>query len=200
MKQVTVNVYTFNELSEKVREKVKNRYYETTHTNEDFESILKYDWQEAFGNTKMPEIQYDFSCSQGSGVNLYTRDFDYITYGEYKYSKTGLDYYREASKILYDNCYALTLTCNQRYTYSLLDRDLPSALHEIVKEYPDNCQTLLKNFILTLFSDLKDFEKRIWAHGQDYFYDMSDEHYIGYLQDYYFLADGTDFLHYYELD
>lgn len=199
MKQVTVNVYAYNELPEKVREKVKDRYYEMTHTSEDFMDILQYDWEQAFGNTEMPQIQYDFSCSQGSGINLYTKEFDVLDYGEYKYQKTGLDFYREASKILNDY-HVITLSYNSRYTYSLLDRDLPSNLHEVIKSSPDNVQTLLKNFILTLFSDLKDFEKRAWAYGQDYFYDMSDERYIGYLQDYYFLADGTDFLHYYELD
>ena len=199
MKKATVNIYTFNELSEKVKEKVKERYYYMCHSTEEFDDILRHDWEEAFGNVKMPEIQYDFSCSQGSGVNTYTNDFDYSTYGDYKYRKTGFDYYREASKILYDNCYTLILTYNRSYTYSLLDRDLPFALYEIVENYPDNCQVLLKNFILSLFSDLKDFEKRAWALGQDYFYDNSDERYTDYLQDFYFLEDGTDFPHNCEL-
>lgn len=198
MKKVTVSVYTYNELTDEVREKVKERYYDMCHTNEDFDGLLKYDWEEAFGNTEMPKIQYDFSCNQVSGVNLYTMDFDYLSYGVYKYYKTGFDYYREASKILYDNGYILTLTLNHRNTSSLLDCDLPSALHEIVEDYPDNCQTLLKNFILSIFSDLKDFEKRVWAYGQEYFYDTSDELYADLLQDRYFLADGTEYSYAYE--
>lgn len=198
MKQITVNIYTYNELPDKAREKVKERYYDMCHNNEDFDGILQYDWIEAFGNTEMPEIQYDFSGNQGSGVNLYTKDFDYHSYSEYKYHQTGFDYYSEASKILYNNCYTLTLSCNQRCTYSLLDSDLSSALYEIVEEYPDNCQTLLRNFILSLFSDLKDFEKHICTLGQDYFYDMSDELYADFLQDHHFLADGTDYLDFYE--
>lgn len=200
MKKVTVTVYTYNELSERVREKVKERYYDMCHNIDDFDEILQCEWEEAFGNTKMPEIQYDFSYSHGSGVNLYTQDFDYISYGKFKYHQTGFDYYREASKILDDNCYTLELSYNQSYTYSLLDRDLPYALHEIVEDFPDSCQAILKNFILSLFSDLKDFEKRVWAYGQEYFSDMSDEHYTDFLQDHYFLADGTDVKHCYELD
>ncbi len=72
MKQVTVNVYTYKELPNKVREKVRERHYNMCHSNEVFEDILQYDWKEAFGDTKMPEIQYDFSYAQGSGVNLCT--------------------------------------------------------------------------------------------------------------------------------
>lgn len=193
MKQVTVNIYTFSELSEKVREKVKEQYYDMCHANEDFEVILHDSWEEAFGNIKMPEIQYDFSGSQDSGVNLYAKDFDYLSYGEYKYHQTGLDCYRECSKILYDNNYTLTLSYNQRYTCSLLDCDLSYALHEIAKDYPAACQTILKYFIISIFSDLKDFEKQVWAQGRDYFSDMSNEHYADFFQDYYFLPDGTVF-------
>lgn len=198
MKQVTFNVYAFNELTEKVREKVKERYYDMCHSNEEFNDTLQYDWKEAFGDTDMPEIQYDFSGSQGSGVNIYTESFDYFTYGEYKYQQTGFDYYRDASKILSNDYFILPLVYNERYTYSLLGRDFSEILRVIVEDFPDRYQCILTEFIKSLFKDLEEFETRVWSLGKNYFDDMTDELYAEYLQDYYFFADGKDYSDIYE--
>ena len=198
MKQVKVSIYKYAELTNKVREKVKERYYEKCHSAEDFDIVLRCEWEQIFGPTEMPEIQYDFSATQCSGVNLYTKSFDYFTYGEYKYQQLGFDYFRYASKILSDDYFVLTLTCNQYYTYSLLDRDLPAVLHDIVEDYPNKNQRILTNFITSLFIDLKYFENRVLELGNEYFDDMSDELYTDFLQDHYFLADGTEYSRTYE--
>lgn len=66
----TYNVYTYSELSEEAKEKVKQWYLDDPMRSENFYDIYMEDLRYIFPNSDL-KIQYSLSSCQGDGLNIY---------------------------------------------------------------------------------------------------------------------------------
>lgn len=70
----TYNIYTYPELSEEAKEKVKQWYLDDPCRSDDFSEIYTEDLKYLFPNSKL-KMQYSLSYCQGDDLNIYG-DFD----------------------------------------------------------------------------------------------------------------------------
>lgn len=200
------NIYKYNELSEKGKEKVKQWYLNDTDRTYIFSDMVNLDLQELFPNSDLT-VQYSLASCQGDGLNIYgkleAKDvFDCLEKGkagdQFKDLKDLLLTEKEKRTILHyaDYCGDINLPMNNRYCYSLADRievadDWSWELE--MNEYKNINYEVMNKFeklVRKMFSILnRDWEDR----GYEFFYEISDEDLDECCEanDWEFLEDGT---------
>lgn len=208
-KEVKINLYKFEELSEEVQEKIKQDYTTDKESNAYiFTENVNEQLHHFFPNSEI-EVQYDFGYCQGDGLNFYGELYFKDIFNAYKLldslknpftsdEEKTLEY---ISKFI-DTVY---LKENQNYTYSLIDQN--DFFEQITESYMldfDNPKTnycqceLIKKLdkeIKKIFDSLIDF---YYKAGEKYFYEVTeddiedDEYFQGY-----FTKDGS---RYYNID
>ncbi len=170
-------VYQFKELTEEAKEKAKNDYLRECSDLlvRDFEDYANEYLSNKYPNSDL-KVEFDFSCSQGSGLNIYGSfvfsDFDY----------TGKDDYNWLLK--YVNEFELRNHCDN-YTYSLKSIDKNNTIDIVVGDFNDNMPDYaemdedgrkeVEKLIDDIFTQLENIEKDLYNTGYDMLTSISDE-------------------------
>lgn len=203
---VEYNVYKYNELSEKAKEKVREWYLNGQEAFI-FTDDCNMDLYNLFGTNNL-EVQYSLSYCQGDGFNIYgTIEAESIFNCLDKHNGgTQLERFenvlteKEKKTILAyaEECGAIQLPMNNRYCYSLAD------YIDIVEEwtwrleyadYSNINEEALNKFeklVRGIFAELcRSYKKQ----GYEYFYEISEDDLEELCNDngYEFLEDGTIF-------
>lgn len=128
MKTIEQNIYRFNELSDKAKEKIKydamEAYPEEWLTEELEEGIAKPLLENTFPHATYEGIMYDLSYSQGSGavikfeydnLSVFLKDFPFVK----KYLENKITNLKDIE--LDDIDFSFICKCNHRAMYSNLD-------------------------------------------------------------------------------
>lgn len=206
-KEVKIDLYKFEELSEEVQEKIKQNYITDKHAyifTDDVDEQLHY----LFPNSEI-KVQYDFGCCQGDGLNIYGNLYFKDIFNAYKLidllknpftskEEKTLEYISEFIDTVY-------LEENQNYTYSLIEQN--DFFEQITESYMldfDNPETnyhqseLIKKLDKEIKSIFNDLVNTYYKAGEKYFYEVTeddiedDEYFQGY-----FTKDGS---RYYSID
>lgn len=197
MKQIikTYEVYTFDELDEEAKEKVKEWYL----NGQDpylFTDFIMDDLKSLFPRSEL-KIQYDLCYCQGDGFNIYGY-VNLIDVLEYK-----KDYFTEKEKRTLKFYFCnydcnIILDENKRYSYSICDKaDIAEPIIDELEKWSvrDINKKLiykLENAIKHIFTELCNrYEKE----GYSYFYEIDDEILSEICNDneYYFMKNGSFF-------
>lgn len=178
------NLYTFDELSEAAKEKVKQWWLDDSIRNDDLYDIIMEELSENFPHSEL-KVQYDLGYSQGDGLNIYGRLHmdDFLPHFDAsEESKTlmsayinELDRYGEAWVELSDN---------RRYGYSMkfIDAKDTNWLTETTVENLENSEQfetidakLIESFYSQLFTYMESLDHQWEKFGYEYLYEISDE-------------------------
>lgn len=166
----TINLYEYNELEEKAKEKAKEQFLEVRREiGEDmFTEIAMEIIENYFPFIDGLEIQYSLSSCQGDGVNIYGK-FDLQNVEGLAWLKSEVD--------------SFELVENYRYCYSLKSQTKNQTVDEIISEFEYNSgndiaewQVMeVRKMVESVFEKLREAEKEIEDFGYDFFYEVSDE-------------------------
>lgn len=208
----TYKVYSYTELSDEAKEKVKQDYLNNPVRNDIFYEDCTETIYDLFPQSDL-KIQYSLSSCQGDGFNTYgtldvfnlinlmrnkeklpfsllnkiEKDVDIFTSEELDLLSQYYNYY----------CSSIKIPHNFRYCYSQADYinfsdDWAEELENAEMEYNDNLIIKFENFVRKFFSKLNNmFEEE----GYDFLYNVSDEEIEDWCEanEYMFLEDGTLF-------
>lgn len=205
-KEVKINLYKFEELSEEVREMIKQDYLDSKETyffSDDCVDRLR----DLFPNSGL-NVEFDFSCCQGSGLNIYGDLYFMDIFNAYKIQEIKTPFTYEEITILETiskTIDTVSLKSNDEYTYSLIDRN--DIAKQIIYDYEDNFEDykipekhelLIKKLdkeIKEMFNSLIEI---FYKDGEKYFYEVTkddiedDEYFQGY-----FTKDGSRYYNIY---
>lgn len=165
-----INLYEYNELNEKAKERAKENYLETKCEIDN--DIFLENAMEIVGNYFQfidgLEIQYSLSSCQGDGVNIYGK-FDLRNVEGFEWLKSEVD--------------SFELAQNYRYCYSLKSQTETETVDEIISEFERASDREIKDWqvmeirkmIETVFEKLEKAEREIEDYGYKFFYEVSDE-------------------------
>lgn len=166
----TINLYEYNELEEKAKEKAKEQFLEVRREiGEDmFTEIAMEIIENYFPFIDGLEIQYSLSSCQGDGVNIYGK-FDLQNVEGLAWLKSEVD--------------SFELVENYRYCYSLKSQTKNQTVDEIIIEFEHasgneiaEWQVMeIRKMVESVFEKLREAEKEIEDFGYDFFYEVSDE-------------------------
>ena len=171
--------YTYNELSESAKEKVKQWYLDDPIRNDIlYEDIMLY----LYDNFKLSELKvmYSLGYCQGDGLNIYGNlnlyDFLDIWQASPKEKKTIEFYIGRAF-------YQYNFVENNRYCYSckFIDRNyIDDKIDEFITELQDNKITNIKKPLISqFFNDMINYFETLDAefkdNGYNYLYNCDDE-------------------------
>lgn len=197
MKQIvkTYEVYTYDELNEKGKERVKKEYLESQDPGL-FTDIVMEDLKILFPRSEL-KIQYSLNNCQGDGFNIYgSVDLkDVLNYRK--------DYFTEKEKRTLKFYFCnydckINLNENRRYSYCICDdADVAEPIIDELEKWSvrDINKKLiykLENATKHIFTELcNQYEKE----GYTYFYEIDDEvlSEICNGNEYYFMKDGSFF-------
>ena len=201
--EVTYEVYTFPELSDKAKEKVKQWYLDGQNPDV-FSDDCDDELASLFPNSEL-KVEYSLSYCQGDGLNIYGEltPVDVLDGIENNSFKLEGYFSKEEIEILRRYCRGydfdvIVLPRNIRYGYCMADRIMfAEDWIEEIKYWNGRCdiEKLIKRFekfVKDLFKSLaKEYEER----GYNYFYEIeeSDLAEICEANEYEFLEDGTLF-------
>lgn len=183
-----INLYEYNELSEKAKEQAKQDFLETRCEldGDMFTEIAMEIVGNYFKFTDGLEIQYSLASCQGDGVNIYGK-FDLQNVEGLEWLKSEVD--------------SFELKQNYRYCYSLKSQTETETVDEIIseferasdKEIADWQVMEIRKMVETVFEKLKKAEREIEKYGYDFFYEVSDEEMAEYADscEVLYLVDGT---------
>lgn len=204
---VKYNVYNYNELSERAKEKVKQWYLES-QPEFIFTDDCKQDLFNLFGKNDL-DVQYSLAYCQGDGFNIYG-EIDAISIFQCLENHNGGTQFEEFEDVLTEKekrtilhyaseCGKIKLPMNNRYCYSLAnyidikdnweyDLDMYSGYKNINVDVLEKFEVLVRNIFYKL---CKNYEK--W--GYEFFYEISEEDIEEMCEanGYEFLEDGTVF-------
>lgn len=191
-------VYTYDELSPKAKERVKQMFLDWRGEDGDiFKENCENSLAEMFPNSDLT-VQYSVSYSQGDGFNTYgtlsIKDLLNADVSKYPLNDSGITALANKDAILAAcdkaDVYDIDLEENRRYGYSLADR------LEVVPNDDEN----LTDEDTALLSDLENFAREVMEainskfenNGYNYFYEMSEEEVrdMADANDYEFTEDG----------
>ena len=175
------DVYTYDELSDEAKEKVKQMFLEWRGEDGDiFKEDCENSLAEMFPNSDL-KVQYSLTYSQGDGFNTYgtlsIKDLLNADFSKYPLNGSGITALANKDAILAAcdkaDVHDIDLEENRRYGYSLADR------LEVVPNDDENLTTE----DTALLSDLENYAREVMEainskfekNGYDYFYEMSDE-------------------------
>lgn len=183
-----INLYEYNELSEKAKERAKENFLEAKCElgNDEFTEIAMEIVGNYFQFTDGLEVQYSLASCQGDGVNIYGK-FDLQNVEGMKWLKLKVDNFELAE--------------NRRYCYSLKSQTETETVDEIISEFERASDREIKDWqvmeirkmVETVFEKLKKAEREIEKYGYDFFYEVSDEEMAEYADSYevLYMVDGT---------
>lgn len=198
MKIFTTTGYTYSELTDAAKEKVKQWYlYDLDIHNEIFHDDIKQFLYEEFPKSDL-KVCYSLSSCQGDGLNIYgkLKLYDFV-------DKWNVSTKEKSTIIFYINnsIRDYTFETNLHYCYSckFIDRKyINDSISEFIEELQYQC---LKNINVQLikqfFNDLIDYfeklDKKLENDGYDYLYNVDDDEIIEFceINDYYFTKEGT---------
>lgn len=183
-----INLYEYNELSEKAKERAKQDFLETRCEldGDMFTEIAMEIVGNYFQFTDGLEIQYSLASCQGDGVNIYGK-FDLQNVEGMEWLKSEVD--------------SFELKQNYRYCYSLKSQTETETVDEIISEFEraSDCEIKdwqvmeIRKMVETVFEKLEKAEREIEKYGYDFFYEVSDEEMAEYADScgVLYLVDGT---------
>lgn len=199
MRAVTIvyNVYTFSELTEKAKERVKQDYLSDEIRTDIFSENCMDRLSELFPNSDL-KIQYSLNYCQGDGFNIYGRVFfgDLMEVLKDKFTEKEKRFLNWAFKEA--GIYSFEMPCNHHYCYCIAYR------HEFMEEVFDELEycgmrDIKENVLEKMNREARLFFQNLCAEfekiGYDFFYEVSMEE----LEDwadtngYEFTEDGTIF-------
>ena len=205
----TYNVYTYTELEDKAKEKVKQDYLNDPVRNDLFYEDCLYTISDLFPKSDL-KVQYSLSNCQGDGFNIYgtVNILDLINIMTNKKKlpyllqnkiKEDIDVFTimELYDISQYGCNNIEIPYNFRYCYSQANYinfadDWKEQLEDFGIKYNDNLITRFENFVKIFFSELNSmFEDN----GYEFLYNVSDEEIEDWCEanEYTFLENGTLF-------
>lgn len=175
------DVYTYDELSDEAKKKVKDMFLQWRGEDGDiFKEDCENSLAEMFPNSDL-KVQYSLTYSQGDGFNtsgtLNIKDLLNADFSKYPLNDSGITAPANKDAILAAcdkaDVYDIDLEENRRYGYSLADR---------LEVVPNNDENLTDEDT-ALLSDLENFAREVMGainskfekNGYDYFYEMSEE-------------------------
>ena len=185
-----INLYEYNELSEKAKERAKQDFLETRYEldGDMFTEIAMEIVGNYFQFTDGLEIQYSLASCQGDGVNIYGK-FDLQNVEGLEWLKLEVDNFK--------------LKQNYKYCYSLKSQTEAETVDEIISEFERASDREIKDWqvmeirkmVETVFEKLEKAEREIEKYGYDFFYEVSDEEMAEYADScgVLYLADGTEY-------
>lgn len=208
MKKITIvkeiEVFEFKELDEEVQEKIKKDFLETKEAWF-FTTSVEDDLDYFFPNSEL-KFEYDFSCCQGSGSNIYGKikidDFlnAYELLNDFKncpFDSKEIDLIHE---ILDCNIETLSLAYNSDYTYSLIDRnEFDNQILEQLELFEVSVSNELKEVIYKLNDEVIEMMEHLndyfYKYGENYFFVVDDwEIKEDYFFQGYFTKDGERYI------
>lgn len=209
------NIYSYYELSERAKTKAKLEILEDPIIIDDYCDDLEIDWASCsiytFKNSNL-NIQYDFSCSQGSGFNIYGSlnlndvfDFDKLEIRR-KFVNINTNYPKKYIKKIKEDINNgflkefIELKKNLRYTYCMVDQSLISyscianiedvEQHEMSEEDQDVYFKLEENVIVPAIEKLC---SEFYNQGLNTLFDTSDKRMedLSLLYERQYLEDGS---------
>ena len=203
--EVTYEVYTFPELSDKAKEKVK-QWYLNDQDPDVFSDDCDDELASLFPNSEL-KVEYSLSYCQGDGLNIYGELTPLDVLERIEKNSSGKLYEGSFSKeeIEILKCYCrgydfdvIVLPRNIRYGYCMADRIMfaDEWIGEI-KFYNGRCdiEELIKRFEKFVKDLFKSLAGKYEERGYNYFYEIeeSDLAEICETNEYEFLEDGTLF-------
>ena len=208
----TYNVYSYNELSDKAKEKVKQDYLDDPVRNDLFYEDCMETIYNLFPQSDL-KIQYSLSSCQGDGFNTYgtldvfnlinlmrnreklpisllneiEKDIDAFTNEELEMISQYYNYYCSSIKIPYNTHY-----CYSQSDYIDFADDWKDQLENAEMEYNENVIIKFEDFVKNFFSELNSmFEKD----GYEFLYNVSEEEIEDWCEanEYMFLKNGIIF-------
>ena len=208
----TYKVYNYNELSDKVKQKVKQDYLDAPVRNDIFYEDCTETIYDLFPQSDL-KIQYSLSSCQGDGFNTYgtldvfnlinlmrnreklpisllneiEKDIDAFTNEELEMISQYYNYYCSSIKIPYNTHY-----CYSQSDYIDFADDWKDQLENAEMEYNENVIIKFEDFVKNFFSELNSmFEKD----GYEFLYNVSEEEIEDWCEanEYMFLENGIIF-------
>ena len=186
MKTITmhkeIEFFEFKELDEEVQEKIKDEFLETKEPCE-FTELVEEQLKFLLPNSKL-KFQYDLSYCYGNGLNIYgkIKIGDFLNAYELLSSFKNSPFNDKEISLIHgfkDIVDTLELIMNNRYTYSIIDRN--EFANEILEEFEWSnipVSNELKEVIIKLDSELKEMLNFIndgyYKAGESYFYVVHD--------------------------
>lgn len=175
------DVYTYDELSDEAKEKVKDLFLKWRGEDgsiftEDCENAIA----ELFPNSDL-KVQYDLSYSQGDGFNTYgtlkVNDLLNVDLSKYPLDGSSIKPLSDKAAIKAAcekaDIYDIDLENNHRYCYSLADRiELDRTYDDDLSDEERKLLDELEKFAQDVFGEIN---SKFEDNGYDYFYEMSDE-------------------------
>lgn len=193
----TYNLYQYNELSDKAKEKVNEWYIDDPIRNEFFhEDIIKF-LKAEFPFSELC-VEYSLGCCQGDGLNIYGKFYlpDFID--KWKASEKE----KKAMKFYFEFAfYNYTFETNNHYCYSCkfidkkyIDDTIQEFIQELESQYIKNIKT---EVIIKFFNDFIDYfevlDDEFERDGYKYFYEPDEDEIKEACEanDWYFDIDGN---------
>ena len=182
---ITVNVYKYEELCEKAKERIKTEYLQECRTACEFSELCEAELSVLFPHSSL-RVEYSLSYCQGDGLNIYGMldledalmrvmfDMD----DEEQYILT---------KLLDKNHYTYRMRQNGRYSYSICDRhfyvedlipeneDDEAVMSALVKFDGETVTSALAKFNDLVRENLVELCGTFEKMGYEFFYDITDE-------------------------
>lgn len=218
MKEIIIKktVFEFNELSEKAKEKAIEDYKNDAMINKLNADYFLEDFKEELnrhnftGDTSL-KMQYDYSYTQGSGLNLYGTLGVTDIYKFAEKSKNFTDAELHRLKFYKEYLDGIKLSENVSYIYSLTSQDkgdfdvgMLIDNHYIIGENMDvddallnlmyKDKELIKNMYLNAFNYIDDWESELYDIGEKIFcadYTKADMAEVATCNDWYYYTDGS---------
>lgn len=202
---IKVNVYNYEELCEKAKERVKTEYLQDCRTAYEFSEICEDELSVLFPHSSL-RVEYSLSYSQGDGLNIYG-----VLCLEDALMRVTFDLTDEEqyiiTKLLDNNHYTYRMRQNGWYSYCICDRHcyvedlIPESEYEkevmsaLVKSDGETVMSALAKFNHVVRQNLVELCGTFEKMGYEFFYEVSDEDMceICEANDWEFIADGEFF-------
>ena len=175
----TINLYRYDELNDKAKERAKNDYLKFLQECNIFYDDIISTLKEDFPNSKL-DIQFSLSYCQGDGANVYgtlnLRDIlPYMKNLTEKERKT-MEFYAEKIHI------EITFSYNRWYSYSLKDTDKNNG--DLIQDIIDDAEnagirdfnvSLVRCVALFACDYFKQRDKEYEREGYEYFFEVDEE-------------------------
>lgn len=190
----TYQVYAYDELTEKAKEKAKEWYIDAPYRSDIFTENIDYFLLENFGDSDL-KAQYSLNYSQGDGLNIYGKLYccdmlDKIDWSDF--TEKQQRFIRWAVSEF--DPYAI-IPCNRHYCYCIADKaDFAGALADDL----ENCRmrdinyVALEKFEAACIAYFEELCGKFEREGYEYFYNPSEEEILETCNanDWTFTADG----------
>ena len=172
----TIKIYSYSELSEKAKEKVKQMFLEWKLENSDiFTKDCEENLKSLFPNSNL-KVEYSLNYCQGAGLNIYGEiDIeDILEYLDFKDDEK-----EKIKNICVDSDYIVLHRNTSGYSYSVkFSEDAEYIINNLNSDYDnlsENNRKLLKHFIEKSLNYTEKLDKYFEKDGYNFFYETNEE-------------------------